>query len=152
MNEIWLAGVSGAVLVTLLALQVTLSFHLAHLYDTSHVASDDSPHRSKDLQSGGPLAAALAVCFFIYMAYALLPIRLRHACIAGVVFSAAHLIGALVFYPHISEDIKLKHVSPTVSRLFSRPTSIDRSIVSKRALPLLPRATGNDCNQRTSRQ
>ncbi|KAG9432100.1 adenylate cyclase type 6 isoform X1 [Apis mellifera carnica] len=85
MNEIWLAGVSGIVLVTLLALQVSLNVHLAL--------------GSKEHRSGGPLAAAWAVCFFIYMAYALLPIRLRHACIAGLVFSVAHLIGAFVLYP-----------------------------------------------------
>ncbi|XP_043523432.1 adenylate cyclase type 6 [Frieseomelitta varia] len=85
MNEIWLAGVSGIVLVTLLALQVALNIHLAF--------------ESREYQSGGPLAAAWAVCFFIYMAYALLPIRLRHACIAGIIFSLAHLIGAFVLYP-----------------------------------------------------
>ncbi|KAH0953499.1 hypothetical protein HN011_009848, partial [Eciton burchellii] len=100
MNEIWLAGVSGAVLVTLLALQVTLSVHLAWLHDAGREASDSVYSRTKDLRTGGPLAAALTVCFFIYMAYALLPIRLRHACIAGIVFSAAHLIGALLLYPH----------------------------------------------------
>ncbi|KAL6431584.1 hypothetical protein ACFW04_007269 [Cataglyphis niger] len=96
MNEIWLAGVSGAVLVTLLALQVTLSIYLARLHETSR---DDSASRPEDLRAGGPLAATLAACFFIYMAYALLPIRLRHACIAGIVFSATHLIGAFVLYP-----------------------------------------------------
>ncbi|XP_071873845.1 adenylate cyclase type 6 isoform X1 [Bombus fervidus] len=85
MNEIWLAGVSGIVLVTLLALQVALNVHLAL--------------GSKEHRSGGPLAAVWAVCFFIYMAYALLPIRLRHACIAGFIFSLAHLIGAFVLYP-----------------------------------------------------
>lgn len=84
MNEIWLAGVSGIVLVTLLALQVALNIHLAL--------------GSKEHRSGGPLAAAWAVCFFIYMTYALLPIRLRHACIAGFVFSVAHLIGAFALY------------------------------------------------------
>nr|XP_034190588.1 adenylate cyclase type 6 [Osmia lignaria] len=85
MNEIWLAGVSGIVLVTLLALQLALNIHLAL--------------GSKEHRSGGPLAAAWAVCFFIYMAYALLPIRLRHACIAGFIFSLAHLIGAFALYP-----------------------------------------------------
>ncbi|XP_015430414.1 PREDICTED: adenylate cyclase type 6 [Dufourea novaeangliae] len=82
---IWLAGVSGIILVTLLALQVALNIHLAL--------------GSKEHRSGGPLAAAWAVCFFIYMAYALLPIRLRYACIAGFIFSVAHLIGAFVLYP-----------------------------------------------------
>ncbi|XP_066602561.1 adenylate cyclase type 6-like, partial [Prorops nasuta] len=102
MNEIWLAGVSGLVLVTLLAIQVTLNIHLAYL----HKVEDEEEDRqngtmpvAKNLRTGGPLAAAWAVCFFIYMAYALLPIRLRHACIAGVVFSAAHLVGALLLYP-----------------------------------------------------
>ncbi|CAL7942136.1 unnamed protein product [Xylocopa violacea] len=85
MNEIWLAGVSGIILVTLLALQVALNIHLALV--------------SMEHRSGGPLAAAWAVCFFIYMAYALLPIRLRYACIAGFVFSLAHLIGAFTLYP-----------------------------------------------------
>ncbi|KMQ90839.1 adenylate cyclase type 5-like protein, partial [Lasius niger] len=101
MNEIWLAGVSGAILVTLLALQVTLSIHLARLHEASRDNADDSSPFSKpeDPRTGGPLAAALAVCFFIYMAYALLPIRLRHACIAGIVFSAAHLIGVFLLYP-----------------------------------------------------
>ncbi|EFN75363.1 hypothetical protein EAI_06146 [Harpegnathos saltator] len=98
MNEIWLAGVSGMVLVTLLALQVTLSLHLAHLHEASRMTSGDTA-RSRTSHTGGPLAAALAVCFFIYMAYALLPIRLRHACIAGVVFSVAHIIGAFLLYP-----------------------------------------------------
>lgn len=110
MNEIWLAGVSGAVLVTLLALQVTLSFHLAWLHGDPVAYS-----RTKDLRTGGPLAAALAVCFFIYMAYALLPIRLRHACIAGIIFSVAHLIGALLLYPHDYPSM-MAHVSP-ISRL-----------------------------------
>ncbi|XP_011330460.1 adenylate cyclase type 6 isoform X2 [Ooceraea biroi] len=100
MNEIWLAGVSGAVLVTLLALQVTLSMHLAWLHETNHETGDPTYSRTKDLRTGGPLAAAVAVCFFIYMAYALLPIRLRHACIAGIIFSAAHLIGAWLLYPY----------------------------------------------------
>ncbi|XP_039303095.1 adenylate cyclase type 5 isoform X2 [Solenopsis invicta] len=102
MNEIWLAGVSGAVLVTLLVLQVTLSIHLARLHEMGRDNPDDTSFssKSKDLRTGGPLAAALTVCFFIYMAYALLPIRLRHACIAGIVFSAAHLIGAFLLYPH----------------------------------------------------
>ncbi|KYQ56100.1 Adenylate cyclase type 5 [Trachymyrmex zeteki] len=102
MNEIWLAGVSGAVLVTLLALQVTLSIHLARLHEMGRESTGDTSFssKSKDLRTGGPLAAALMVCFFIYMAYALLPIRLRHACIAGIVFSAAHLIGAFLLYPH----------------------------------------------------
>lgn len=103
MNEIWLAGVSGIVLVTLLALQVSLNVHLAL--------------GSKEHRSGGPLAAAWAVCFFIYMAYALLPIRLRHACIAGLVFSVAHLIGTFVLYPsyypammeHVSDEIFAFH-------------------------------------------
>ncbi|XP_076397120.1 adenylate cyclase type 6 isoform X1 [Megachile rotundata] len=85
MNEIWLAGVSGIVLVTLMALQLALNIHLAL--------------GSKEHRSGGPLAAAWAVCFFIYTAYALLPIRLRHACIAGFIFSLAHLIGAFALYP-----------------------------------------------------
>ncbi|XP_067217239.1 adenylate cyclase type 6 isoform X2 [Linepithema humile] len=98
MNEIWLAGVSGAVLVTLLALQVTLSFHLASLHEDPETSDDSSSSRSSNPHTGGPVAAALAVCFFIYMAYALLPIRLRHACIAGIVFSAAHLIGAFLLY------------------------------------------------------
>lgn len=112
MNEIWLAGVSGAVLVTLLALQVTLSIHLARLHEVGRENAGDasSSSRSKDLRTGGPLAAALTVCFFIYMAYALLPIRLRHACIAGIVFSAAHLIGAFLLYPHYPS---VAHVSPT---------------------------------------
>ncbi|XP_018378348.1 PREDICTED: adenylate cyclase type 6 [Trachymyrmex cornetzi] len=102
MNEIWLAGVSGAVLVTLLALQVTLSIHLARLHEVGRENNGDTSFssKSKDLRTGGPLAAALMVCFFIYMAYALLPIRLRYACIAGIVFSAAHLIGAFLLYPH----------------------------------------------------
>ncbi|KAG7212622.1 hypothetical protein KM043_012911 [Ampulex compressa] len=96
MNEIWLASVSGAVLVTLLALQLTLNIHLAYL----HRVENEEPGflASRNLRTGGPLAAAWAVCFFIYMAYALLPIRLRHACIAGLVFSAAHLIGTLLLY------------------------------------------------------
>ncbi|XP_014486082.1 PREDICTED: adenylate cyclase type 6-like [Dinoponera quadriceps] len=101
MNEIWLAGVSGAVLVTLLALQVTLSVHLAH---EATVPGDSSSTRPS-LQTGGPLAAALAVCFFIYTAYALLPIRLRHACIAGVVFSVAHLIAAFFLYPNYPDIV-----------------------------------------------
>lgn len=96
MNEIWLAGVSGIVLVTLLALQVALNIHLAF--------------ESREYQSGGPLAAAWAVCFFIYMAYALLPIRLRHACIAGIIFSLAHLIGAFVLYP-LQYPAMMEHVS-----------------------------------------
>ncbi|KAL6261036.1 hypothetical protein P5V15_008562, partial [Pogonomyrmex californicus] len=105
MNEIWLAGVSGAVLVTLLALQVTLSLHLARLHEVGRENTGDTlSSRSKD-RAGGPLAAALAVCFFIYMAYALLPIRLRHACIAGIIFSAAHLIGAFLLYPILFADI-----------------------------------------------
>ncbi|XP_014611837.1 PREDICTED: adenylate cyclase type 6 isoform X1 [Polistes canadensis] len=122
MNEIWLAVVSGAVLVTLLALQVTLNIHLAYLHEiqqknyeddeneassSSSSSSTSSPipssslftMRTKELRTGGPLAAAWAVCFFIYMAYALLPIRLRHACIAGICFSIAHLVGALLLYP-----------------------------------------------------
>ncbi|XP_034941184.1 adenylate cyclase type 6 [Chelonus insularis] len=111
MNEVWLAGVSGAVLVTLLALQVTLNIHLAYLPNLEEITSDgeiikDSDEasssipvsRSDHLRTGGPLAAAWPVCFFIYMAYALLPIRLRYACIAGIVFSAAHLIGAFLLY------------------------------------------------------
>ncbi|XP_032667215.1 adenylate cyclase type 5 isoform X2 [Odontomachus brunneus] len=107
MNEIWLAGISGAVLVTLLALQVTLSVHLAYLHGDPHL-------RSKELsQTGGPLAAALAVCFFIYMAYALLPIRLRHACIAGVVFSVAHLVGAFLLYPQ-DYPAMMKHLLSSI--------------------------------------
>ncbi|KAL2728092.1 adenylate cyclase type 6 isoform X1 [Vespula maculifrons] len=115
-NEIWLAVVSGAVLVTLLALQVTLNIHLAYLHEmqqknyedgeyantssfSSTSSSIPSSKPSKQLRTGGPLAAAWAVCFFIYMAYALLPIRLRHACIAGMCFSVAHLVGALLLYP-----------------------------------------------------
>lgn len=96
MNEIWLAGVSGIVLVTLLALQLALNIHLAL--------------GSKEHRSGGPLAAAWAVCFFIYMAYALLPIRLRHACIAGFIFSLAHLIGAFALYPS-HYPAMMEHVS-----------------------------------------
>lgn len=96
MNEIWLAGVSGIILVTLLALQVALNIHLAL--------------GSKEHRSGGPLAAAWAVCFFIYMAYALLPIRLRHACIAGFIFSVAHLIGAFTLYP-AHYPAMMEHVS-----------------------------------------
>ena len=111
MNEIWLAGVSGIVLVTLLALQVSLNVHLAL--------------GSKEHRSGGPLAAAWAVCFFIYMAYALLPIRLRHACIAGLVFSVAHLIGAFVLYPfyypammeHVSDSHSFHSSHPRFSRM-----------------------------------
>jgi len=115
MNEIWLAGVSGAVLVTLLALQVTLSIHLARLHEVGRESTSDTSFfsKSKDLRTGGPLAAALMVCFFIYMAYALLPIRLRHACIAGIVFSAAHLIGAFLLYPHYPS--MMAHVSPISS-------------------------------------
>ncbi|XP_020289621.1 adenylate cyclase type 5 isoform X2 [Pseudomyrmex gracilis] len=106
MNEIWLAGVSGAVLVTLLALQVTLSIHLAPL---SEVGRDSpSAKQQEQFRTGGPLAAALVVCFFIYMAYALLPIRLRHACIAGIIFSVVHLIGALILYPQDYPSI-MKH-------------------------------------------
>lgn len=107
MNEIWLAGVSGAVLVTLLALQVTLSMHLAWLQDVN----GDPTYRMEDPRTGGPLAAAVAVCFFIYMAYALLPIRLRHACIAGIIFSAAHLIGALLLYDPYTYPSMIAHVS-----------------------------------------
>lgn len=130
-NEIWLAVVSGAVLVTLLALQVTLNIHLAYLHEmqqknyendekgnissfsslsslsstssssptSSSITSSSFLSMSKELRTGGPLAAAWAVCFFIYMAYALLPIRLRHACIAGICFSIAHIVGALLLYP-----------------------------------------------------
>lgn len=108
MNEIWLAGVSGAVLVTLLALQVSLSFHLAHLHENNMSLGDS---KQKDFQTGGPLAAALAVCFFIYMAYALLPIRLRHACVAGVIFSATHLIAAVFLYKIDDHSTVWKHVS-----------------------------------------
>ncbi|KAK2585367.1 hypothetical protein KPH14_010044 [Odynerus spinipes] len=117
MNEIWLAVVSGAVLVTLLALQVTLNIHLAYLHEIQQKNFEDEENEEilssssatsssfssfstpKELRTGGPLAAAWAVCFFIYMAYALLPIRLRHACIAGICFSIAHLVGALLLYP-----------------------------------------------------
>ncbi|KAK0075970.1 hypothetical protein PV325_006073 [Microctonus aethiopoides] len=119
MNEVWLAGVSGAILMSLLALQVTLNIHLAYLpnikveneamvsatMDDTDTPSDSEatpstiPISQRDhLRTGGPLAAAWSVCFFIYMAYALLPIRLRHACIAGVIFSLAHLIGAFFLY------------------------------------------------------
>ncbi|KAF7987644.1 hypothetical protein HCN44_003507 [Aphidius gifuensis] len=112
MNEVWLAGVSGAILVTLLALQITLTVHLAYLSNLkeSELQFDDenvkniyttkkiSKLKIDNMRTGGPLAAAWAVCFFIYMAYALLPIRLRYACIAGFIFSAAHLIGALLLY------------------------------------------------------
>ncbi|XP_057319497.1 adenylate cyclase type 5 isoform X2 [Microplitis mediator] len=118
MNEVWLAGVSGAVLVTLLGLQITLNIHLAYLpnwddkiatmnpedmimrdmLSSDSTASTMSMTRIDHLRTGGPLAAAWSVCFFIYMAYALLPIRLRHACIAGVIFSVTHLIGAFVLY------------------------------------------------------
>ncbi|KAI4496148.1 hypothetical protein M0802_008015, partial [Mischocyttarus mexicanus] len=130
MNEIWLAVVSGAVLVTLLALQVTLNIHLAYLHEIQQKNYDDddgneqsssfsstSPiptpslftMRTKELRTGGPLAAAWAVCFFIYMAYALLPIRLRHACIAGICFSIAHLVGALLLYPQDYPAIMAHH-------------------------------------------
>ncbi|XP_063987418.1 adenylate cyclase type 6 isoform X2 [Diachasmimorpha longicaudata] len=115
MNEVWLAGVSGAVLVTLLGLQIALNIHLAYLpaFEGEEMDILDDSERPRDsdaftstvptvrldhLRTGGPLAAAWAVCFFIYMAYALLPIRLRYACIAGVAFSTAHLIGALLLY------------------------------------------------------
>ncbi|XP_074096910.1 adenylate cyclase type 6 isoform X1 [Cotesia typhae] len=120
MNEVWLAGISGAILVTLLAFQITLNIHLAYLpsWDDKIVMNsedmtmtreplDDDPDATAStismtkidhLRTGGPLAAAWSVCFFIYMAYALLPIRLRHACIAGVIFSVTHLIGAFVLY------------------------------------------------------
>ncbi|XP_024943776.1 adenylate cyclase type 6 [Cephus cinctus] len=94
MNEVWLAGVSCAVLVTLLALQIILSIHLAYIQE-----SDEESLQNVRLRTGGPLAAAWAVCFFIYMAYALLPIRLRHACVAGIIFSISHLVGALLLYP-----------------------------------------------------
>lgn len=75
MNEIWLAGVSCAILVTLLALQLTLNVHLAYMYNLQASEEDAVPAK---LRTGGPLAASWAVCFFIYMAYALLPIRLRY--------------------------------------------------------------------------
>ena len=109
MNEIWLAGVSGIVLVTLLALQVALNIHLAF--------------ESRKYQSGGPLAAAWAVCFFIYMAYALLPIRLRHACIAGIIFSLVHLIGAFVLYPS-QYPAMMEHVSDILYPLKHRTVAI----------------------------
>ncbi|XP_012270785.1 adenylate cyclase type 5 isoform X2 [Orussus abietinus] len=100
MNEVWLAGVSGAVLVTLLALQVSLSIHLAYVQELEEAEEEEKGTPwTRGFPTGGPLAATWAVCFFIYMAYALLPIRLRHACVAGVVFSVAHLIGALLLYP-----------------------------------------------------
>lgn len=120
MNEIWLAGVSGAVLVTLLALQVTLSIHLARLHEVGHENIGDSSFSSKSkyFRTGGPLAATLTVCFFIYMAYALLPIRLRHACIAGIVFSAAHLIGAFLLYP-LHYPSMMAHVSLTTLTNFA---------------------------------
>ena len=117
MNEVWLAGVSCAVLVTLLALQITLSIHLAYLSDfdePDNLNDGESSGRStvsKDLRTGGPLAAAWAVCFFIYMSYALLPIRLRHACIAGVVFSVAHLVVALLLYRTQDYPSMIAHVS-----------------------------------------
>ncbi|XP_043290086.1 adenylate cyclase type 6 isoform X1 [Venturia canescens] len=105
MNEVWLAGISGAILMTLLALQVTLSIHLASLTDIDEIDDGDESSMmtsetstNKDPRTGGPLAAAWAVCFFIYMSYALLPIRLRHACIAGIIFSIAHLVGVLLLY------------------------------------------------------
>lgn len=114
------------VTVTLLALQITLTVHLAYLSNLkeSELQFDDENEKLKNIyttkknpklkydnmRTGGPLAAAWAVCFFIYMAYALLPIRLRYACIAGFIFSAAHLIGALLLY---SKDYPamLAHVS-----------------------------------------
>lgn len=77
---------------------------------TTKTSKTVTTSRDDNMRTGGPLAAAWAVCFFIYMAYALLPIRLRYACIAGVIFSAAHLIGALLLY---SQDYPamLAHVS-----------------------------------------
>jgi len=123
MNEIWLAGVSGAVLVTLLALQVTLSFHLVNLHEDPETSGDPSSSRSNNLHTGGPLAAASAVCFFIYMAYALLPIRLRHACIAGIVFSVAHLIGIFLLYrqdyPSLIEHVSLNTFFKLKKKSFS---------------------------------
>lgn len=89
MNEVWLAGISGAILATLLALQVSLGLLLAS-------PSDQDSNSSL----GGPLATAWAACFFIYAAYALLPIRLRHACIAGVLFSVAHFVSVLLLFQH----------------------------------------------------
>ncbi|KAL2726710.1 adenylate cyclase type 6 isoform X1 [Vespula squamosa] len=141
-NEIWLAVVSGAVLFTLLALQVTLNIHLAFLHEIRQKNSEDNENRetsislslsslsspsflptastssssllsmSKELRTGGPLAATWSVCFFIYMAYALLPIRLRHACIAGICFSIVHLVGAMILYPQDYPAI-MAHVSTT---------------------------------------
>ncbi|XP_046419665.1 adenylate cyclase type 6 [Neodiprion virginianus] len=95
MNEVWLAGISAAVLATLLALQVSLGLHLAY-----PKGSLDSEAVEDTYSLGGPLAIAWAACFFIYMAYALLPIRLRHACIAGILFSLAHFISVLLMYRH----------------------------------------------------
>lgn len=118
MNEVWLASISGAVLVTLLALQVTLSIHLASLTDINELDYSDEASmtpdeitRSKDLRTGGPLAAAWTVCFFIYTSYALLPIRLRHACIAGIIFSVAHLVDILLLYRTQDYPLMMTHVS-----------------------------------------
>lgn len=110
-NEVRLAGVSVVILLTLLALQVVLNFHLAYLYSND---DEDGLISSTpiELRTGGPLAAAWTVCFFIYMAYALLPIRLRYACIAGVALSTAHLAGTLFFYPQ-NYPAMIAHVSTT---------------------------------------
>lgn len=118
MNEVWLAGFSGGVLMTLLALQVTLSIHLAYLSETElSEATEDgvlTSFNTRGLRTGGPLAAAWAVCFFIYMAYALLPIRLRYACIAGVVFSVVHVVVAYLLYP-LDYPTMMAHVSTRLS-------------------------------------
>ena len=109
-NEVRLAGVSVVILVTLLALQVVLNFHLAYLYSTNVDEDDLISSIPIELRTGGPLAAAWTVCFFIYMAYALLPIRLRYACVAGVALSTAHLAGTLLFYPR-DYPAMIAHVS-----------------------------------------
>lgn len=105
MNEVWLAGVSVAVLLTLLALQMALAVHTA--YNSQHSLT---PAFRSTLHIRGPLAAATAVCFFIYTAYALLPIRLRHACIAAFGLSIAHIVGCFLFYSREFPDM-MKHVS-----------------------------------------
>lgn len=124
MNEVWLAGVSGAVLVTLLALQVTLSIHLAALpefyrvEDVGYASGSEGSNVPKILRTGGPLAAAWAVCFFVYLSYALLPIRLRHACIAGLVFSATHLVAAVLLYRTEDYPSIIPHVGSNTDTLF----------------------------------
>lgn len=83
LNELYLIGVSYVIMATFLTLELSLSVSLSPVW---------------------------ATMFFIYFTYALLPIRLQEAVLAGVTLSLAHLVCTL-YLADPAKPVRGKEVS-----------------------------------------